>query len=70
MSSAKAHPQRETKIRKYVDTFKPGERFRASDVAKPLNLTPVEVGNVLKFIDTIRVVHHNPGAIWERIENV
>lgn len=69
MSSSNGHPLRAHKIRKYVDRFKPGEQFLASDVSKPLNLTPVEVGNALKFIETVHVAYRTAGsgAVWERI---
>jgi hypothetical protein len=73
MSRIRGHPLRESKIRKYVDTrFKPGEQFRASDIAKPLNLTSTEVGNALKFIETIRIAYHTcgTGAVWEKMDYV
>jgi hypothetical protein len=52
--------------------YKPGDRFRASDVAKPLNLTSTEVGNALKFIETIKIAYHanGTGAVWERMDYV
>ena len=73
MSRIRGHPLRESKIRKYVDSqFKPGDRFRASDIAKPLNLTSTEVGNALKFIETIKIAYHanGTGAVWERMDYV
>jgi len=73
MSRIRGHPLRESKIRKYVDRmYKPGDRFRASDVAKPLNLTSTEVGNALKFIETIKIAYHanGTGAVWERMDYV
>lgn len=68
MSSSNGHPQRERKIRKYVEKmYKPGDTFLASDVSKPLNLTAVEVGNCLKFIKTLRIARRpfGSGATWE-----
>ena len=73
MSNSSGHPLRESKIRKYVDRmYKPGDTFRASDIAKPLNLTSTEVGNALKFIETIKIAYHanGTGAVWERMDYV
>ena len=63
------HPQREQKIRKWIGLLPPGKQFRAGDVAKDLNLTPVEAGNYLKFIDNVEIYGkvYSTGVIWRKV---
>jgi len=65
MSSLRSHPIRESKIIKWVSEKKPGFEFTARDIAKSLNLTAVEVGNVLKMQGNVRIARHESmTTIW------
>ena len=66
MSRAAAHPLRERKIIKWISGKQPGEEFCARNVAKDLNLTGIEVGNILKYQENIRIVRNEypVGAVW------
>lgn len=67
MSRSRAHPQRETKIIRWINTnIKPGEEFQARDIAKALNIMPVEVGNLLKKQEGIQIVGYMNGSVWQR----
>jgi hypothetical protein len=68
MSAGKAHPQRENRIVKWITTKQPGDTFTAKQIAKSLDLMPVEVGNILKFHDDkVRICRqeYRMGAVWE-----
>jgi hypothetical protein len=68
MSGISGHPQRETKIRQWVNKLEPGQTFRSTDIAKSLNLTPVEVGNQLKAIDNVQISHRiGTKVVWGKI---
>lgn len=67
MSRARAHPKREDKIVQWVGNLKPGDEFQARQIAKDLNLMPVEVGNILKLKDNLMVVGYMNGAVWKKV---
>jgi hypothetical protein len=69
MSSLRSHPQRESKIIKWVDALNDGEEFHARQIAKELNLMPVEVGNIIKLLPNAkksRLVYLT-GQIWQKV---
>ena len=69
MSSAKAHPQREAKIIKWVNALNDGEEFLARQIAKDLDLMGVEVGNVLKCQPNVRIARKQylQGTVWQKV---
>jgi hypothetical protein len=70
MSKLNAHPQRETKIRKWIERLGPDDEFSARDIARDLNLMPVEVGNILKTCDVMIVgKRYKCGSVWKRCES-
>jgi hypothetical protein len=69
MSSLRSHPQREKKVCAWVDALPDGKEFHARQIAKSLNLMPVEVGNIIKLLPNAkksRLVYLT-GQIWQKI---
>jgi hypothetical protein len=67
MSRSSAHPLRERKIIKWISGKSPGHEFGAREIAKDLDLMPVEVGNILKYQGNIKIVRYEyrQGAVWQ-----
>jgi len=64
------HPQTVAKVQKWIAARTPGDKFASRDIAKIVNLTSDDVGNILKWQENVRKAGKLRGTntvIWERI---
>lgn len=65
-----AHPRtREEKVADWIASQNIGQDFNARQIAKALNLTRQDVGNLLKCQDNIEKVRRDYalGTIWQKV---
>lgn len=67
MTGVRAHPKRKEKIVQWVSKLQIGEEFQARQIAKDLDIMPVEAGNVLKCQDNLIVSRYMNGAVWKKV---
>lgn len=64
------HPRSTQNVLNWIAAKQPGEKFASRDIAKEVNLTSDDVGNILKWQENVKKSGKLRGTntvVWERV---